>query len=615
MPTTYNQNIRVPNRKIGDLSRELMGEIDTALKAKKDLDDKIGHWNDQYEGVLPAKDDPWPGCANLHVPLTAWQIDTCKSQLVRTICGTKPIWRVEGEEAGDQSPAHNWELWLDYLADRHLGIEGIIAELCLGVLKHGTAIAKLIWDRREDRLRSLSGGEVIEKTVQAAGPRLTYVPLRHFVLVPAEARTIRDAVAVGDRKYLRLAEIQRRESLGIYREGTAKKVAGAAGSEEGTSEIDEQVGIDRDRGDADQLKKYETWEMIWSLPLREEAEGAVYDDKRGVETDCLVSLIRVADKPVIARLIRYPWFHNRRHYIGFRVLPREGMFWGRSAVGILSDIQDELNTEHNQRVDLRSLGLQPPIKVQRSANITDAHGRSWIRFRPGEPVVVGDMAEAEWWQPPDAPQSSFQEEAGLVDYAERIFGVSEQKVGRTEAGRKTLGEVEIVEAQGNVRFDDMVNTVQGVTDFEGGWGLREVAYQLMGLTVQFEDDEKVFRVLSKEGDLRFEKLRKPESIEEAIGAYDYIPQGNTMTSNRVRQRQEAGMLYEALMQNPLVINDPRRVWQITRKLLLAHDQKDWRSLIGSEEEAQKMAEEAARAAQEAAQGQGGGQQGPAPGGP
>ena len=565
------------------------------MSAKKDLDDKIALWNDQYEGILPAKDSPWKACSNLNIPLTTWQVDTAKSQICRTILATKPIWRVEGRSSEDEDKARNWEYWLQYLAERQLGLDGKLSELCLAALKHGTAIAKLTLDRRMERVRRatqdpMTGGETVdEQTLSRVGPRLDYVALRNFVLIPAEARSIASAVAVGDRKYLRLEEIKQRERLGIFREGTARRLEGKAPSQEGETEMHAAIGVAPNRGDVKQLDKYEHWELIWALPIRKTDKGFAYDERSGDEQDCLINLIKLGGTAVFARVIIYPWFHNRRHYIPFRILPREGEFYGRSFTGMLKDIQDELNTEHNQRVDLGTLRNNPPIKQVRGAKIVDAYGRSHIVFGPGATILVEDMQSAEWWVPPDRPASSFQEEAGLVEYAERLTAITEARVGRTEAGRKTLGEVELVEAQGNIRFDEMLTTFQGTSDFEEGSGLRELAYQLMGLTYQYASPNEQFRVLGDEGYID-STLQKPQDLEEAIGAYDYIPIGNTLSSNKQRVRQEELLLYREEMANPLIIQDPTKMWEATRRLLLAFDVKDWRKLIGSEEELKKMAE-------------------------
>jgi len=574
-----------------ELARELSEEINTALKAKSDLHNSMREWNDLYEGVKARKSSPWEGCANIHIPMTRWMIDTTAANICRTILGTTPIVRIEPRGGEDEEPGRNWQAWLQYLSERRLGLKGKLKEIITATLKHGKGLAKLTIERKLQYMKRIQGDFVIEKQVENKGPRLDFVEMRDFVLVPAEARSISEAVGVGDRRYVHLDWIRQREALGVFDKGVYDEVKDSPGVSVPQTEVVDRIGVKVNENVGKAFVRFEHWEYIRSLPLRWTDRGFVYDPEKGEMRDCLLDLLMgegsgsdtgesSGQGGVIARCILYPWIHGRRHYIPFTANPREGQFYGKSWCELLKDINDEMDTEHNMRLDWGAMLLRRPMIIEPGIKLTDAYGNTRIKMAPGEFIISDDSNAVKFLEVPETPPSSEREEAVLLDYAERATSVTEARVGRSERGRKTLGEVEMVESQGNVRFDDMVDSIQGTSDYEEGGGIKELFYQLMGLTMQFADEGQPFRLLGK--DLA---LTMPKDMEEVIGAYDFIPQGNSSTSNINKQKEGAVLLYRELIQNPLVLMNPNLQYNITKNFLLRYGEKNWQEMIGQQQEA------------------------------
>ena len=604
-----------------ELAKELSEEIDTALKAKSDLHDSMRGWNDFYEGVKAPKSDPWPGCANIHIPMTRWMIDTTAANICRTILGTDPIVRIEPRGGEDEEPGRNWQAWLQYLSERRLGLKGKLKEIVTATLKHGKGLGKLTIDRKFQYVKQIKGDSVEERQIENKGPRLDFVELRDFVMVPAESRTISEAVGVGDRRYVYLDWVRQKEALGVFDEGTYDEVKEAPGVSVPQTETVDRIGVKANEHTGKAFVRLEHWEYIRSLPLRWTDKGFVYDPDKGEMRDCLLDLLMVAGSgsdtgessgqgSIIARCILYPWIHGRRHYIPFTANPREGQFYGKSWCELLKDLNDEMDTEHNMRLDWGAMVLRRPLVMEPGVKITDSHGNTNIKMAPGAILLCDDPTAMKFLEVPPTPPSSEREEMLLLDYGERATSVTAQKVGKTESGRKTLGEVELVESQGNVRFDDMVDSIQGTSDYEDGSGIKELFYQLMGLTMQFADEGQPFRVLNEEL-----QLQMPSDMEEVIGAYDFIPQGNSSTSNINRQKEEAVLLYRELMQNPLVLMNPNLQYNITKNFLLRYGEKNWQEMIGKQQEAaqawlqEMMANQHGIPAEQAAGGGGGAEYG------
>jgi len=590
---TYQQNIIIAKKDREVLARMIQDEINASLRSLEDFHAKIKTWNLAYEGVLSRKDEPWDDCSNLHIPLTQWQSDATAANIHTTVFGTSPAIHIEPRRGGSVDAAAELEDWLQFQSDG-IGLRQAKGkQLSLATTKHGTAIAKLTQDKWQETVRAVKRdnegiSDVVEITRQRQAARLDFVPIRDFVLCPAEALTIKDALGVGDRKRVRLAQVRVWERDGFYEPGTTKALTEEqAAPDEQATETQDEIGVKPSGHESKVLDTYTRWEMIWALPLTRTEKGWKYDPKKGYERDCLITIL--GTKPIIARCILYPWFHNRRHYIPFRLLPREGEFWGRSVPGLLEHLQDEINTEHNQRADLRTIRLKPPLIAAKGSQIEDEEGKNQIDFGPGRVIWVDSPIKdaLEWAKPPQETPSSIQEEAIIVDYSERATTVTDRRLGRGKPGEETLGEVEITEALGNVRFEDMVQTFQGGGDWNEGSGLRELAHQLIGLSLQFAKTEDVYRVLDDEGDFLDKRVPQVE-MEDAIGMYDYVPVGNTMTSNRATRQSLAVSLHDRMAQHPLVMNDPVRLWYNAKSLLDAYDVQDWRQRIGSLEDAQQQ---------------------------
>lgn len=580
-----------PKISISDEQRELLGkrlleEVKLGMQGKATLDANVATWNNQYEGVLPPKSDPWEHCANLHIGITQWQVDTTVSNLANVIFGSDPVIGVNPRETGDVETGKELKLRHTYLQER-IGLRGGPGrEITQATVKHGTGIAKLTWDTWEEILSSVKTNargeeDVVENIIRRHGPALHYVPIRDFVMCPADATSMADATIVGDRRRLRLSEIRKREGMGFYLPGTAEEVknSGVEQPKENT-ETQDTIGITQQSEVGTFSTYHDAWELIAELPVKQGTKGLSYDPEGTKVRLCLVTLI--GERPVLARLVIYPWFHGRKHYIPFRIKPREGQFWGIGVCQMLASLNDEIDTEHNQRTDERSLRLKRPIVRVRGAQITQ-DGKSRLVFAPGAVLDVNEKDDLTFLDVSNPSPESAAEEEMLRTYAERVTGVTEQRAGMVEPGAKTLGEVNAAEMQGNVRFDDMVSCFQGYGDFHEGSGLRELAYQLIGLDWQFSTPEEKARVSGSQGGVETQKL--PDlTLDDVIGAYDYIPQGNSMQSNVANRRNDAVLLRRELIESPIVAPFPERVWNLEKRTLDAFGVKDWQGVIGTEEE-------------------------------
>lgn len=196
-----------------------------------------------------------------------------------------------------------------------------------------------------------------------------------------------------------------------------------------------------------------------------------------------------------------------------------------------------------------------------------------LQRSPGAVVKVGSMDEIEDWEvSPLVPGMDIEQIDR--DYAERADAITDLTTGRETQGEKTAREVAIVSSESGIRFGDVIENVQ--------FAMVEIAQQVALLCYQFMSDEQLnlYSGATQGG--------RPIRRDELIGEYQYLPHGNTSTANKVQQREEAVFLYERLAANPLVGNNPKRFYRVTRDLLVAFDRDDYESYIGTEQEIEQM---------------------------
>jgi len=593
--TAPNQNksirITLKNDERMKLGKELIEKIRTARNSMRTLLDKIDEHNKLYEGNLPAKTFPWDGCANVNVPLMQWVIDTYHSHINEVILGVSPITLIAPMEPGDRDRAQIHEKLLDNMYSSRMHLESVADMLFLYALQFGTAIAKepwreeyrTVWDEQPiiDEFGQpqidMSTGEVMTELVEFeepkySGPKVEFVDLRNFVIYPTTVPEIESASLVGDKYRLTPDEVRKKIKSGYFDKEPSEELLLRSDNElSQTDEHSSDVQNDFEGLDSQDFEELWFWEVI---------TGYDYNGD-GLNEECVVTLESTTG--TIVRATRFPYWHGRRYYISFRPFPRPGRFFGRGLCGILEHPQKELNTFMNQWLDSNSLAISKAFKMRKNSELEPDD----VQIHPGAVIQLSEPDDLEELV---ITPISFGPEIFTIlrDYAERSSGVNDISMGRETEEQKTAKEVTIVNAEGGIRFGDVVRRLQ--------YSMVEIAQQTSGLMYQFMSDEEVLRMVGSvvnplkmtnqpgmPGDIPFTRqdLRK---------TYDYIPHGNTGTANKVQQREEALALYNLVLQsqNPLVLNNMSRLYRFTEDLLTAFDRDDIEAYIGSEDEAVQL---------------------------
>jgi len=456
--------------------------------------------------------------------------------------------------------AREWESWLeDVIRNRVLcygidaeGVEPALRRSNLAAARDGNAVLKLTWAE------------------ETATPALQVVDIEDIVLIPATASSVDTAVAVCQELRLRLPELKAKEEQGVYSHVDDIQASQSAQRAEASAQQDRSEGIEPTEY-AKNTAEHLLYECIWRWP-----------DKDGVEQDVLFTVHYDARVLLQADVYAEIVSHGERWFFNEVLLPRPNRFYGDSIAGRQEMLNAEMNTIHNMRIDRGAVANNPPLIVRAYAEIVPSR----LEFGPGRRWTLADPTnDVREFEMKGVDSSMFNEEQLVLQYAERVDGVSDFSQGVSPGGReRTLGEVQIVTSSGGVRFDEMVAASQE-------WWPR-LCRQLVGLYMQFSPDE----------------------VPKMSGwTPRFIPQGAAQYQKQAVDQQMAIQVYDRMVNNPLVASDGRKLWALTRDFLQKFGAKDVSGIVGKEQDAQ-AAMAAMQQAQMAAQAQE--QGGPAgPGGP
>jgi len=566
------------------LEQMISSKIMESRRGMEKLFRRMKEWDRFYKHNIPPKNSPWIGCSNVNVPLTQWVVDTYQAHIADAILSTKPMVRVlpptwmTDEDAKER--AYRVEQLLEFMLREVMHVDTEFIQFINISLRNPVGLTKLAWreDYRKVRFYAEPDSDETEVVEMFApkyiGAKLEIVDLRNFVVYPLTARTIDEAYLVGDRYRIHIDEMRARIKSGYY-DKEAEELLDIP-SNELNSPYDLHDEEQLDFAGIEKLDYDEYW--LWEVIIPYDPNGD------GVQEDCVFTIEASTWK--IIRATTYPYFHGRRYYLQANLFPYPESFFGGCIPQILEHMQREINTIHNQRTDAASLAISPPF-VRR---IGSSMGTEAIEWRPGAVIDVTQVDDIK--QIVVSPMIPGMEiEQMDRDYAERASAVNDIALGRTVQGDKTFGEVALAAQKSGARLDEIVRRMQLAT--------AEMARQLVG------SYGLLYQFLGSRDLERFGLTRSDLTID-----WQFIPTGNVGAADKAQQRETAAFLYNVLIQNPLVGQDPLRLYHLTSELLQSLDKYDIESYIGSKEELvrqmqqqQAMTEQQAALEQQAAMGQ------------
>lgn len=528
------------------------------------------------------------GRSNLHIPRTYEQIDTLRSRIVKAFTSQRPyvefIPKAKGSSAEELVANEQKAKIASLLVDDQLESNDFKLKLydyVTSFLIYPAAIMGIGWKYEEQIVKRKHQyqvplmdpfgrphidqfgqpimqqvTEVIEQPeVVYDGNELINIDFYDFWVDP-RAQSLEDARYVFHREWLTREDIEKKIAVLREAHGGAifdvdwEKVGSSGGLEEGKWERQSEVGLSPastdHENDQDNMRLYEV------LNYWEDTRYALLINQNEV----------IYDGP------NHYWRHSKKPFAVSSYEPLPNEFYGMSAVELVADIQEEINTHRNQRIDNISMVMNKMWKVKRGADIDESE----LVSRPHGIIHVDEENDVTEFRMTDVTGSSYSEEQMSKQDMENTLGVPAVVRGADSSRRETATEVVTKTSNAGIRFDVKIML------FESSF-FKRIA-KLMDLNnQQFVDEQRAVRLTGPDG---LEEWRMIDPIE-IVGEFDYRPAGPAIdpAANKELRRQQLMTLYDVALktQSPYF-----NIAHLTRELVDSFDLRNADRIVKSEEE-------------------------------
>ncbi len=536
---------------------KLAREYESFKSSVTELHSRIDKNHKLYEAKPgPAKKFPWPGASNFSVPLIQSTVDSLHARYMKAVFGVDPIWLARPKAPQAVGAAKKAQWYLDYWADE-MEIDVKLDIVVHGMLIEGNGIAKVDWmrDIREMPVDATFQvpGMPIQAVTEYEGPELTAVPLKDFILIPADSPTIEAAVYVGHRVFRTREQIERARDDGHYF-NVQKLFDAAKNGDPDTTKIPHPSGLISSHSNSLEDTETQQFELIELYGKYDYGGGAI-------PTIFTFSPLH----KILLRIGPHPYEYGRAPYINFCVYPRANQFFGKSIPEVLESIQEELTAFHNMRSDALTRKIAPPF-LKRKGSGWDPEKQKWA---PGAVIEVTDPAEIVEMQMSDIPGSVFTHEQDLLAFSERVTGTSDYFMGRSPSQNRTATEVNRVTSEGLARID------VGISRFQST--MKRLAWHLWWMLYQYRPFWDYFYAEATEmGITKFEM----RPVGNGLMPFEFVPQGTQSDASKEAQRQQALTLL-GVVQGPLSQFNPDGLQYMLDDILRQFDVQDRAQILGA----------------------------------
>lgn len=507
------------------LVKKLKYEYDRFEDSTSGLRSKLTDYHDLYEAGLddaPDKEFPWEGAANYNVPLIMSVIDSMHARIAKAVFDVDPIFLAQPRTPEGASSAKKGEWYLDYWVDR-MRLSAKLDMAAHLMLVEGTSVVKVDWDERTREIPQVPNGQGFPvpgnaSVVEYAGPTVYPVPLKDFVLIPADSPTIDDATYVGHAVTLTSGQLRARADEGVYFnvDELLERKAIESNTRRVTESTSKLVNVDP-HSEYEETQQYEIVELYGPYDF---GDGPV-----------LSVMTFSPDHDILLRLEPSTYGYNRPPYVSFCAYPRPNFFYGRSIAELLESAQSELASLHNMRSDAITRKIAPPLIQQIGA----AWNPDEIPWRPGQIIPVNDPGELFELQLSDIPQGIFAHEQDILQFTERVTGMSDYAIGTSPSRGRTATEVNRVTSEGLARIDIVISRFQQ--------GMRQLAWHIWWLLYQYRPFWDYF--YAENQDMSITKVEMRPSPNGML-PFEFIPQGQLSDASKESRRQQNLMLLQVV---------------------------------------------------------------------
>lgn len=598
----YFRNVELSEEKRRMVTEAIVKHVRDWYDNTSELRASALKWLDQSEGITTTKDFPWPGCSNLFIPITEIHLNNMHAQARQVMFRDANLWYVKsvGIDPERQSSAPKIERFLNYVSAVEVPLVKTFSDLTWAAGRDGLAFAQCSWLREYGKkkevlefedivqfqekfpspevlnigvedyakiLAKFSAGKkvfltVYETYVKYDAPVVNVIELGNAVFSPVNSPSAQYAKLLGKRFILREEHLKAYAKFGVYYKDIVDDIL----------KTGETLGSDQ-YADHD-AKKYALAGITESV---EPGQFAFIDglfrcdlDDDGIEETYIFALHVQSEQ--LCMFVESPY--TRDPIVPVYCKARPNTIIGRGICQMLEDINAEINTQHNQRIDTRTITTVPTFKAKASLLNEFDPRRSDMRFIPGRVFYLSDPGAVEQFtlNKTDLGES-LSEESNLFQIADQLTGSTQLRSGQETKADPRAPALKVMQllAQSNIRLDDYFAEMSG--DTKTNTGFAAIGAFLIEAYGKFGKERVEFPILeadgtvkpSEDGTIASETLIKNQlSIDDLKISLQKTNSAQTAEAGFIKWMQ----LFSILVNEPLVGGRPEARAELIRELLI-----------------------------------------------
>lgn len=547
---------------------------------------KIGENRKLYDSVQPATNIRWTGQCELVVPMLKTSRNAMQAQLMRAIFGNDTVFTIDGRGELKKIYASAIQKFLQQEIEETIMLKNTMETVLKACLDDGSAATYLNWERIFGRKTSWGDGEIkdgefvrdfsTEKVILSDSPSASALTIENIGTIPSVNGSIQKSPGCWIYKNVTGNDLLRGMTQGIYDKDAVKKMKEhkTSTSEASKSNDEASKGINQQTSGYDThfiSNTYDIYEVYFKYTKEENPTEAAED------------WVMVIHEPSQTVLSFRPnqWWHGQRPVFVFRPqLAKQGII-SDSLADLAGDYQEAQTFLLRTTIDAMSLGLMPEEYVDMKLG-DDIVSRLEDRTKrgPGKMIGVPNLKDfLEKYQQRIigfTPTMAQGLQVYLDQKAQTMVGESFVEMGAKAGGNTTAREIERMIASGQDIKSQMTDRLCEE--------LNKLGAMLLALYYQHQGSEWVLKRWKLATFQDFPDITMAEAFDNLDDMKIYTTGGGTSASSKEKANQGIQSLYTGILSNPLVVQNPSHVYNLTADLIKSFG-LDPRPYIGSEDEA------------------------------
>lgn len=462
-----------------NLSNYLMDELWTCDMERRDQIEKFSRLKQKYRTKFPEfpKNFPIPNSSQITIPIIKTSTDALTSRLYQTVMAADPMAsvRTKRPESEWSDFANDWEEFLNLYSNEKLDVDSVIDTAITESIKLGTSVVEATRYKESRKVVEFdSGTQKYNQQIKELynGPIFFNIPIEDFWIRLAYQDPDK-APWCGKCVRLSWSEIKDMALSGEINPEFLENVWRLPVSD---GDVPQTVRDDekQERTEPNGRTQY----RLFELRVRWDVDGDGIDEE-------LMVWYHLESRTVLR--CKFNTFRNgKRNYEVFRYKKIEYRFYGEGMAELLEQLQEEISTIHNQRIDNATIASLKIILTSKAIP----------GLKPGDPLWPGKIVKVQ--QPAESVvpftlgeiyPSTIQNETIARGYVSEVSGIGEVALGNAQPVSRTTAAAQLSMLEElNRRFDKALkgyrknirNLYCYVTDMFNQTGTGGLASQWLG---------------------------------------------------------------------------------------------------------------------------------------